>query len=266
MRAALSNGHTGASPRGRVALVGAGPGSADLLTLRAARLLQEADVIVYDRLVGPDVIDMARRDAQRIYVGKERSRHSRTQAEINALLAHHAAQGRLVVRLKGGDPFVFGRGGEELVHLQDQGIDVEVVPGITAANGCAAGAGIPLTHRGAAEAVTFVTGHGAAGAAPDLDWASLAALGQTLVIYMGIGNADTIAASLMANGRSAHTPVAIVENGSLPNERIVTGRLADLGELVRSHTIEAPALFVIGDVVAVRTAVGVAGGAALAAV
>ena len=252
-----------AAPTGRVAIVGAGPGSPDLLTLRALRLLRDADVVVHDRLVGPEIVELARRDAERIDVGKAPGRHSCAQHEINALLFHHASQGRRVVRLKGGDPFVFGRGGEELEYLAQRGVAVEVVPGITAAVGCAAAAGIPLTHRHAAQAVTFVTGHGASGE-PELDWASLAGTGHTLAIYMGIASVESMAARLIAHGCAAGTPVAVVENGSLPGERIFEGTLGRLGELIRVHGIAAPALIIIGDVVAARQTLAAASHRALA--
>lgn len=232
---------------GSVAIVGAGPGDPDLLTLRALEALQRADVIVYDKLVGPDVLGYARRDAERIYVGKARGNHAKTQDEINALLRDQARWGRRVVRLKGGDPFVFGRGGEEQAYLRRHGVAVSVVPGITAATACGAAAGIPLTHREHAAAVTFVTGHGKDGE-PDLDWAALARPGQTLVVYMGVATAQRTAERLIAHGLAAETPVAVVEKGSLPDQRTVTGALADLPELVRRHAVTGPAIIVIGAV------------------
>jgi uroporphyrin-III C-methyltransferase/precorrin-2 dehydrogenase/sirohydrochlorin ferrochelatase len=233
---------------GAVAIVGAGPGDPDLLTLRALRLLQEADVIVHDRLVGPGILDLARRDAERIHVGKARGNHSLSQAGINALLAERARAGQRVVRLKGGDPFVFGRGGEEVEHLRREGIAVEVVPGITAATGCAAAAGLPLTHRDVAQSLTLVTAHGRDGE-PQLDWQALAGRNQTLVIYMGVAVAERIAARLIEHGRTASTPVAIIENGTLPTQRVVTGTLRDLGALVSGRGIEGPAAIVVGEVV-----------------
>jgi uroporphyrin-III C-methyltransferase/precorrin-2 dehydrogenase/sirohydrochlorin ferrochelatase len=196
-------------PAGQVAIVGAGPGDPDLLTLKALQFLQDADVIIYDRLVGPEVLDYARRDAETIYVGKAPGRHSHSQDEINALLAQHAGLGRRVVRLKGGDPFIFGRGGEERAYLIERGIDVIVVPGITAAAGCAATAGIPLTHRGAAQSVTYLTG-ASAGDVPDYDWSALARTGGTLAIYMGVGTASIIAARLIENGLTTATPIAVI--------------------------------------------------------
>jgi uroporphyrin-III C-methyltransferase / precorrin-2 dehydrogenase / sirohydrochlorin ferrochelatase len=240
-------------PRGGVAIVGAGPGDPDLLTLRALRLLQRADVVVHDKLVGPGVLDLMRRDAERIYVGKSKGDHSKSQDEINALLAEQASAGRRVVRLKGGDPFIFGRGGEEVEYLRQRGIAVELVPGITAALGCAAAVGIPLTHRDHAQAVTLATGQGKDGE-PELDWATLAQLNQTLVIYMGVGAAGRIAARLIEHGLEPATPVAVIENGTLPNQKAVYGRLSGLGWLVRQSGIASPALIVIGRVAALADA------------
>lgn len=237
---------TGA-PGGSVALVGVGPGDPDLLTLRALRAMQDADVIVYDRLIGSQILDYVRRDAERIYVGKSKGRHTVPQDRINRILIDRARTGQRVVRLKGGDPFVFGRGGEELDVLRAAGIATEVVPGITSATGCAAAARIPLTHREHASAVTFVTGHGADGRA-DLDWPSLAALEHTLVIYMGLSTAGTLASRLIGHGKDPFTPAAIIENGTRPNQRVVTGSLADLGMLVARHAITGPALIVVGAV------------------
>jgi uroporphyrin-III C-methyltransferase/precorrin-2 dehydrogenase/sirohydrochlorin ferrochelatase len=242
---------------GRVAIVGAGPGDPDLLTLRALQQLQRADVIVYDRLVGDRVLDYARRDAERIYVGKTRAHHAYAQPEISALLAHHAALGKRVVRLKGGDPFVFGRGGEELEYLRGRGIAVEVVPGITAALGAAASAGIPLTHRGIARGVTLITGTTKDGV-PENDWQALARLGHTLAVYMSVANAGEIAERLIDGGLDPATPAAIVENATLPAQRVVTGAVADLAELVRAHDIGSPALLVIGEAVALGGAANVA--------
>ena len=250
----LVNGRAAAEPpRGGVAIVGAGPGDPDLLTLRALRLIQRADVMIYDKLVGPGVLDLARRDAERIYVGKSAGDHSKSQDEINALIAGQAQAGRRVVRLKGGDPFIFGRGGEELEYLRARGISAEVVPGITAALGCAAAAGIPLTHRDHAQAVTFATGQGKDGE-PELDWATLARLNQTLVIYMGVGAAGRIAARLIDHGLDPATPVAVIENGTLPNQKALYGRLSGLNWLVRHSDITGPALIVIGSVTALAEA------------
>jgi uroporphyrin-III C-methyltransferase/precorrin-2 dehydrogenase/sirohydrochlorin ferrochelatase len=236
-------------PRGGVAIVGAGPGDPDLLTLRALRLIQRADVVVHDKLVGPGVLDLVRRDAERIYAGKSKGDHSKSQDEINALLAEQALAGRRVVRLKGGDPFIFGRGGEEVDYLRQRGIVVELVPGITAALGCAAAVGIPLTHRDHAQAVTLATGQGKDGE-PELDWATLARLDQTLAIYMGVGTAGRIASRLIGHGLDPATPVAVIENGTLPNQKAVYGRLSGLGWLVRQSGIVGPALIVIGRVAA----------------
>ncbi len=238
---------------GRVHLVGAGPGDPELLTLRAARRLQEADVVVYDKLVGPEILEYARPEADRIYVGKSKGNHSRSQTEINALMAHHAAQGKIVVRLKGGDPFVFGRGGEEMESLLALGIPVDVVPGITAATGCAAAAGIPLTHRDHAGAVTFVSGHAKDGE-PALDWAGLARAKQTLVIYMGVSTAGRIADRLIAHGMDPHIPVAVIENGTLPSQKLASGSLGEIETLIAEHRITGPALLVIGSVVGLATA------------
>ncbi|MDA1325038.1 MAG: siroheme synthase CysG, partial [Proteobacteria bacterium] len=247
--AAIDRFLTAPAQAGRVAIVGAGPGDPDLLTLKALQFLQDADVIVHDRLVGPGVLDYARRDAETIYVGKAPGKHSHSQDEINVLLAHHAGLGKQVVRLKGGDPFIFGRGGEERAYLAERGIEVTIVPGITAAAGCAAAAGIPLTHRGTAQSVTYLTG-AAAGDFPDYDWPALARTGGTLVIYMGVGTAKIIATRLIENGLAAATPVAVIENGTLPTQRTVTGTLGGLGALVRREGIQSPALLLIGEVVA----------------
>ena len=232
---------------GSVAIVGAGPGDPDLLTLRAAALLQRADIIVYDKLVAPEILEQARRDAERIYVGKSRGHHAKTQDEINALLLELARAGHRVVRLKGGDPFVFGRGGEERAYLLGHSVSVQVVPGITAATACGASAGIPLTHRAHTAAVTFVTGHGKDGE-PDLDWGALAASRHTLVVYMGVATAPRTAERLIEHGLAPDTPVAIVENGTRPEERIVTGALGELAALIRDEGIAGPAIIVIGEV------------------
>jgi uroporphyrin-III C-methyltransferase/precorrin-2 dehydrogenase/sirohydrochlorin ferrochelatase len=240
-------------PRGSVAIVGAGPGDPDLLTLKALRLIQRAEVVIYDKLVGSAVLDLVRRDALRVYVGKSAGDHSRTQDEINALIGEHAYLGRRVVRLKGGDPFIFGRGGEEVEYLRRLRIPVELVPGITAALGCAAAVGIPLTHRDHAQAVTLATGHGKDGE-PELDWATLAKLNQTLAIYMGVGAAGRIATQLIRHGLDPATPVAVIENGTLPSQRAVYGRLSGLGLLVRQSGIAGPALIVVGSVAALADA------------
>ena len=236
-------------PEGRVALVGAGPGDAGLLTLRGLRLLNEADVILHDRLVSTAVLDLARRDAERIEVGKEAGHHHVPQEQIHALMLEHARAGTRVVRLKGGDGFIFGRGGEELEFLRAHGIGYEVVPGITAALACAAYAGIPLTHRDHAQSVRFVTAH--AKAEDDgLDWAGFAREQQTLAFYMGVSGLERVRARLLAHGRSPSTPCALVENGSRPEQRVVVGTLDDLPALARRHAIHSPALLFVGEVAA----------------
>ncbi|MEO3475483.1 siroheme synthase CysG [Roseomonas sp. CAU 1739] len=240
------------TPTGFVHLVGAGPGAADLLTLRALRLLGEADVIVHDRLVSDAVLDMARRDAARIFVGKARANHCVPQNEINALLVGLARQGKRVVRLKGGDPFVFGRGGEEAAALAEAGIAHEVVPGVTAALACAAQSGIPLTHRDAARAVTFVTGHTRDGRL-DLDFAGLARPGQTLAVYMGITTLRDLEVGLVRAGLDASTPAAIIENGGTPAMRVLAGTLASVARDGRGWSRGGPALVLVGEVVGQAT-------------
>lgn len=238
----------GAPPAGEVTLVGAGPGDPELLTLKGLRALQDADVIFYDRLVSPQTLDLARRDAERIAVGKACGTHSTSQATINALLIEHARRGRRVVRLKGGDPLIFGRGGEELEALAAAGIAFSVIPGITAAAGCAAYAGIPLTHRDYSHAVSFITGHSDSGA-QEPDWASLARARQTTVFYMGLANAANIAARLMAFGAPASRPAAIVAAGTTERQRIVVTSLGSLGNACQAARLESPALLIVGDVV-----------------
>lgn len=233
---------------GMVYIVGAGPGDPELLTFKALRAMQAADVVVYDRLIGDEILDYVRRDAERIYVGKAAANHVRSQDEINALLAEQARAGRIVVRLKGGDPFVFGRGGEEMVFLQQAGVAVEIVPGITAAVGCAAAAGLPLTHRDFAAGVTFVTGHGKGDSEPDLDYASLAASRQTIIVYMGVATAGTIGRRLIAHGLDPATPAAVIENGTRPDQIVARGTVATLAETVVRRGITGPALLVIGEV------------------
>ena len=248
MLTAINNAAGAAGPRGRVSIVGTGPGDPDLLTLKALHVMQDADVILYDKLIGPKILDYARRDAVRIFVGKSRACHYKTQDEINALMIEHADAGRHVVRLKGGDPFIFGRGGEEVDVLKARHIDVSIVPGVTAASGCAASSGIPLTHREHAKAVTFVTGHGRDGD-PDLDWRALAASEQTLVFYMGVNNAHGISARLQSHGLPPATPVAVVVNGTLDSQRVFTSTLARIAEDIAEQTIDGPALMIVGDVV-----------------
>jgi uroporphyrin-III C-methyltransferase/precorrin-2 dehydrogenase/sirohydrochlorin ferrochelatase len=255
----LLDGVRGEAPAaGMVHLVGAGPGDPDLLTMKAHRLLQRADVVVYDRLVSAEVLAMARRDAERLYVGKRPGNHSMSQDQINARLVALARAGKSVVRLKGGDPFVFGRGGEEIEALARAGIAVEVVPGVTAALGCAASAGIPLTHRDHAQACVFVTGHRKDGPLGerhlDLDWPMLARPRQTVVIYMGVEALPTIAAQLVAHGLPASTPVALIENGTTDRERRVAGTLATIERQAKRVRLDGPTLCLIGEVVGLALA------------
>ena len=231
---------------GVVWLVGAGPGDPDLLTVKALRLLQGADVVVHDRLTPQPILALAGAGARLIDVGKRKSRHTLPQDGINQLLVGLARDGLNVVRLKGGDPFMFGRGGEELLALREAGIEAHVAPGVTAALAAAADAGGPLTHRGLAQAVTFVTGHAASGAEPDLDWTALAKANHTVAIYMGLSTAPAIAARLIAAGRASSTPVAVVESASLPEERRLLTTLADLGAAVAD--LDGPALLIVGEV------------------
>lgn len=249
----LNTSRAGEAATGVVHIVGAGPGDPELLTLKALQALQDCDVIIHDRLVPAAILDRARRDARRLYVGKTRGDHSVPQDQIEQLMIDEARAGHRVVRLKGGDPFVFGRGGEELETLRAAGVPVFVIPGVTAALGCAASAGIPLTHRDHAQAVTFVTAQGKVGGEQP-DWSRLAAPNHTLAIYMGTDRAAETAASLIAAGRSAETPVAIVENGSRPDERVITGSLGDLGDLVRRARLTGPALLFVGECAAFSAA------------
>ena len=236
---------------GEVYLVGGGPGDPDLLTFRALRLMQQCDVCVYDKLVSPEVLDLVRRDAELIYVGKSRDQHTLPQEEINQLLARLALAGKRVLRLKGGDPFIFGRGGEEIETLMQQGVPFQVVPGITAANGVSSYAGIPLTHRDYAQACLFITGHLKNGVL-DLDWAAMARPQQTVVIYMGLVGLEQICQQLIAHGVAPDMPAAVIQQGTTQHQRVVSANLSDLASQVAAAKMKAPCLTIIGQVVQLR--------------
>lgn len=238
--------------KGEVWLIGAGPGDPDLLTLRALRLMQQADVVLYDRLVSSEILDLTRRDADRVYVGKKRANHAVPQNQINQLLVDLALEGKTVARLKGGDPFIFGRGGEEIELLSKAGLNFQIVPGVTAASGCATYAGIPLTHRDYAQSCMFVTGHLKDGSV-DLNWPLLATANQTVVIYMGLIGLPVICEQLIKHGVSPQMPIALIEKGTTSQQKVYTGTLANMADKIVGQAVQAPTLIIIGEVVELQT-------------
>ncbi|MCP4392572.1 MAG: uroporphyrinogen-III C-methyltransferase [Gammaproteobacteria bacterium] len=254
LQQALENFNLGAV-NGEVYLVGAGPGDPDLITFKALRLMQQADVVVYDRLVSQPILDMVRRDAEKIYAGKAKSNHAIPQENINQLLVRLAQEGKRVLRLKGGDPFIFGRGGEEIAELIDENIEFQVVPGITAASGCASYAGIPLTHRDYSQACIFVTGHRRDGE-ESLNWEMLSYANQTVVFYMGLENVERICSSMKDHGRAANTPAALIEKGTTAEQRVFIGDLDSLPGIIAEHEVRAPTLILVGEVVALHNKLG----------
>ncbi|UGA55642.1 uroporphyrinogen-III C-methyltransferase [Vibrio sp. VB16] len=238
------------SKTGTVSLVGAGPGDPDLLTVKAARAIEQAELIVFDNLVSDAIRATFPRHAKTLYVGKAKGLHSATQNNINQILVEHALQGKNICRIKGGDSFIFGRGGEEMLLLTQKGIHVDVIPGITAASGCSTYANIPLTHRGLAQGCTFITAH--ADKQLDLNWSALAKLNQTLVIYMGLSKSRLISDRLIEEGLPRNTPAAFIENGCTPEQRVFTGELGELEQMMQNNQIQSPALIVIGKVVSIN--------------